>query len=50
MTNRQTDEKITNQSLIILKFYRGNFAETTYGKICLLIPLEPNQVHIVVKK
>ena len=50
MTNGQTDAKITHHSIIILKFFRDNFAETTNGKICLLIPLEPNQVHIVVKK
>ena len=28
----------------VMKFLRGNFAETTNGKICLLIPLEPDGV------
>ena len=28
----------------VLMFLRGNFAETTYGKICLQIPLEPDRV------
>ena len=31
----------------IMKFLRGNFAETTYGKICLLIPLQPDGVKFV---
>ena len=34
----------------VMKFFRGNFAETTNGKICLLIPLEQDQVHSAIKK